>query len=97
MSILIQGGIELNGVTPVFVKVPEIHRLSAIHFRAVSTQLYGTIDLGEITHLSGFHLSSTDDRDKGPTVFFDVYEFEERKKEPKPVPAKTPASKPTSN
>lgn len=72
MSVLVTGGIELNGTERVEIPVPAITGDSKILLKSVSTAMKGIVVVSEITPGVGFGLSSTSADDVGMTVYFDV-------------------------
>lgn len=76
MSILVTGGIELQGLVSVAVSVPTIQPYHQVVLKGVSEPLVGTIVLSEITTCVGFDVSSTHPKDTGKTLYFDVVEIE---------------------
>lgn len=80
MSIVTSGSIELNGTTPVLVKIPSQKFNSPVHLRGLSREMDGKPDLGQNIPGVGFELKSSSDKDKGIIIYFDVYEVADIKK-----------------
>lgn len=72
MSVLVTGGIELNGTERVEIPVPAITGDNKILLKSVSAAMKGIVVVSEITPGVGFGLSSTSADDVGMTVYFDV-------------------------
>ena len=70
----INGSIELNGTTPVLVKIPDIKMNSPVNLTGFSREMTGTVNLGLTMPGVGFELKSSSDKDKGVVVYFIVRE-----------------------
>ena len=70
----INGSIELNGTTPVLVKIPDIKMNSPVNLTGFSREMTGTVNLGLTMPDVGFELKSSSDKDKGVVVYFIVRE-----------------------
>ena len=70
----IEGSIELNGTTPVLVKIPDIQKNSPVNLLGFSREMAGKADLGHTKPGIGFELKSSSDKDKGVIVYFVVRE-----------------------
>ena len=76
MSIIISGGVELNGLMRVNINAPSITPYCQIVLKGVSVPTKGTVILSEIINGEGFGISSTSPADVGQTIYFDVIEVE---------------------
>lgn len=74
MTIHVKGGIELNGTTPVLVKIPGIQENSPVNLMGFSKEMDGKCNLGHTMPGVGFELKSSSDKDKGVIAYFVVYE-----------------------
>ena len=70
----INGSIELNGTTPVLVKIPDIKMNSPVNVTGFSREMTGTVNLGLTMPGVGFELKSSSDLDKGVVAYFIVRE-----------------------
>jgi hypothetical protein len=69
---LISGSIPLNGIMRVEVTSDKITATCRVVIKGASGPLNGTIVISEMTPGVGFGLSSTDNKDVGVVVYFDV-------------------------
>ena len=78
----IDGSIELNGTTPVLVKIPDIKSSSPVNLFGFSKEMVGKVHLGQTIPGVGFELKSSSDLDKGVVAYFIVREpYPVRRKE----------------
>jgi hypothetical protein len=74
MSLQVSGGIELNGLMRVNVRVPSIACYHTVVLKGTSSPLKGSIIVTDCIKGVGFGVSSTHPQDVGMTVYFDVVE-----------------------
>ena len=70
----VNGSIELNGTTPVLVKIPDIQKNSPVNLLGFSREMVGKANLGHTMPGIGFELKSSSDEDKGVIAYFVVRE-----------------------
>ena len=71
---LITGSISLNGTNRVQITAPELTLAAQVVMKGASGGMAGQVVVSEITPGEGFGISSTDSRDVGQIVYFDVVE-----------------------
>lgn len=71
---LLTGSISLNGTNRVSVTAPELTLAAQVVMKGASGGMAGQVVVSEITPGEGFGISSTDSRDVGQIVYFDVVE-----------------------
>jgi hypothetical protein len=71
---LITGSIPLNGTNRVQITAPELTLAAQVVLKGASGGMAGQVVVSEVTPGEGFGISSTDSRDVGQIVYFEVVE-----------------------
>lgn len=88
---LITGSIPLDGTNRVHVSAPELTMAAQVVLKGASGAMEGQVVVSEVTPGEGFGLSSTDARDVGQIVYFDVVETDASRAEAAAFAAKKAA------